>query len=283
MSDRHFFDFLDQLFVHGYLEREGLLEEALYKNSNYTTKYLLGEEDTSYAGVFSNIYCSLSHFSEYENFIQGGKELLYTDQVYKDECSTKAFADLYCKSNEFNFKNLINNVDFSRFNRVVDIHGCVGMLAYEIKRTFQTCEVVSFDNKKLKSLCEEKMKTYGIQGEIKYEYGDLLKDKIPDCDCVIAPFTFMWYSKEHKGQIAQMIYDQLAEGGTFIFMEDLVDEERERNSCGLKHSFCLSVHGMEGYAKSYSECQECLGKLGFKDIQHIKKSCGYADIIICRK
>jgi len=35
-NDRHLIDFLDQLFVNGLLEREGILENARYRNSEYT-------------------------------------------------------------------------------------------------------------------------------------------------------------------------------------------------------------------------------------------------------
>jgi len=283
-SDRHFYDFLDKLFVYGYLERSGgILDNALYKCSNYTTKYLLGKEDSSYSGVFKNLLWDLENFSNIEGTIKSGKEVLYTDVIYKDECKLRNFVDLFCKSNELNFQNLINNVDFSRFNRIVDIHGMVGMLAKMIRQKFKNCEIISFENKNIKTLCEEKQKTYNIHGEVKFEYGDLLKDKIPECDCVIAPMCFQWYSGENREKIQKMIFERLKEGGTLIVMDHFIDEERKKDSCGLKHSACMAIHGMEGFEKSFLEANETLTRLGFSDVEFVQRECGYADIVIARK
>jgi hypothetical protein len=283
-SDRHFYDFLDKLFVYGYLERSGgIFEDAIYKCSNYTTKYLLGKEDSSYSGVFKNLLWDLENFSKIEETIKSGKETLYTDVIYKDECGLRNFVDYYCKSNELNFKNLINNVDFSRFNRIVDIHGMVGMLAKMIRQKYKNCEIISYENKNIKTLCEEKQKTYDIHGEVRFDYGDILKDKIPECDCVIAPMCLEWYSKDNAEMILKMIFERLKEGGALILMHHLLDDERRKDSCGLKHSACMAIHGMEGYLESFLEQNETLTRMGFSNIQLIQKGCGYADIVIAIK
>jgi hypothetical protein len=154
----------------------------------------------------------------------------------------------------------------------------------KIKSKFPNCEVVSFENCKLKNLINNYSKKEHIpEGSICFEYGDLIKDKLSECDCVIMPHILMHFSRENREKILRMCYDSLRPGGNIIIMENLIDPERSKDSHGLKISFMLGLLGYEGYVMSFDEYNEIISSIGFKNINRISKGQGVSDFITASK
>jgi hypothetical protein len=282
-DQRHVFDLLDELYIHGYLERQGVLENARYKNTEYIQRYLLHKAPNNYAYVFHNLYKYIQRFSSLEKNFPLGKTHLFSEDLFADENDMRAFWDYYYKANQINFQNLLQNVDFSRFKRIMDLRGGLGWLSVLIKQKFLNAELISFDYKKVQSYVEEVMRGQHMLGWIRLEYGDILKDKLPEADCMIAPHILMHFNCDNKLKILKRIFESLPMNGELIIMENLMDEERSKDSHGLKISFMIGLMGYEGYSISFEEYRKLLQAAGFSDIQHINKGHGVADIILCRK
>jgi SAM-dependent methyltransferase len=283
-STRHMLDLLDQLYVEGFLMRQGTMEQALYKNTEYTKKYLLRKSSDNYDDVYMNLFRYIKKFENLENDFSSGLTRMFTDEISLSEEDLHAYMSYYYKVNTFNFDFIVNNFDFNKFKKVIDLHGLCGTLSLKIKNKFKNCEVVSFENSKLKSMINNFTKKESIpEGSICFEYGDLIKDKIPECDCVIMPHILMHFSKENREKILKMVYDCLKPGGMIIIMENLVDPERSKDSHGLKISFMLGLLGYEGYVMMFDEYKEMISQIGFKNIDRISKGQGVSDFITATK
>lgn len=294
-STRHMIDFLDQLYIHGLLNREGLLEKAKYSLTDYSGKYLLKSSPTHFHDVFLNLDRYIRRYQKLEGNFPGGKTEHIFDDVYSNDEDLRCYMEYFYKSNEFNFNYLLDRIDFSKYQRVIDIHGLTGCLAMKLKKRYPTCDVVSFENSKLKSLAENKVQGLGMQDAIKLECGDfrnkgafstLFGGKAglkTDCDCVIAPHILMQFNCENRKKVLESVFECLRLNGDLIIMENLIDENRSKDSCGLKISFMLSAMGYEGFESSFSEYKCMLSEAGFEDIQHIPQHQGLSDIIIARK
>lgn len=282
-NNRHFIDFLDQLYVHNLLERDGILETAKYRNSDYTKKFLLKTSLDHYNYLFLNLDRYLRKYQYFEKNFPSGKTQLYSDDIYSNEEDLKSYMEYFYKSNNFNFEYLLSKFDFSKFKKVVDIHGLSGCLAIKIKQKFPACDVYSYDNKKIKDTAETKLRGKEMQEIVKLEYGDLYRDNIPQADCVIAPHVLMNYSMDNKKAILKRIYDNLYENGELIIMENLIDENRHKDDCGLKISFMFGMMGYEGFAISFNEYRDLLKTTGFTNIDRLEKTRGVSDIIIAKK
>jgi len=287
-SKRHLIDFLDQLYVHGMLERQGVLEGARYKLTEYSSKYLLKTSPTQFQYVFLNLDRYIKKYMNLEKTFPSGKTTHLYDDVYNNEEDLKCYVEYFYKSNEFNFDFLLNTINFDNFAKVVDIHGLSGCLAMKIKKRFPKCDVISFENKKLRECAETKLKGHNMYESVKLYFGDLRTDKLNadvlvQADCILAPHLLMHFECEHRKTVLTNIFNCLKKDGQLIIMENLVDEDRSKDSCGLKISFMLSMMGYEGYSVSFEEYKKCLTEIGFEDIQNISKNHGLSDLIICRK
>jgi len=287
-SRRHLIDFLDQLYVHGLLERDGLLEQARYSLTEYVSKYLLKSSPTHYNYVFLNLDRYLRKYMSMDKIFPGGKTTHLFDDAYYNEEDLKCYIEYFYKSNEFNFDFLLKEFNFDNFNRVIDLHGLTGCLAMKIKQKYSKCEVIAFEHKYLKNCMETKLKGYNMYESIKTYFGDLRNDKLNadmlmNADCIIAPHILMHFECEKRKSILQNIFNCLKSGGQLIIMENLIDENRSKDSCGLKISFMSLIMGYEGYAASLDEYKKCLTEIGFDDIRNISRHHGLSDFIICRK
>lgn len=118
---------------------------------------------------------------------------------------------------------------------------------------------------------------------IKLEYGDLYKDKLPEADCILSPHIIMHYNLDNKKKILQRIFEALHNNGDLIILENLVDENRSKDDCGMKISSMFAMMGYEGFALSFTEFKDLLRSVGFTEVQLIPKIPGVSDIIIARK
>lgn len=291
---RHLIDFLDQMLVHGLLEREGLLEQAKYRLTEYSRKYLLKSSPSHYNYVFLNLDRYMKKYQNLEKTFPSGKTEHLFDDAYSNEEDLKCYMEYFYKSNEFNFDYLLEQINFEQYERVVDIHGLKGLLAAKIKKRYPKCEVISFDNDKLKSCAETYIKGHNMQDNVKLEFGDFRSKGIfsslfgkgglkSDCDCVLAPHILMHFGYDNKKRVLEGIFNSLRKNGELIIMENLIDENRTKDSCGLKISFIFSMMGYEGYACSFNEYKKLLTEAGFGDINYISHHEGFSDLIIAKK
>lgn len=282
-STRHLLDLLDQLFVFGLLERDGVLENANYRITDYVRNYLLKTSPNNYIYVFLNLDRYIKKYEKIQLSFPTGKTQFIDDDITANEEDLKCYMEYYCKSNEFNFDNLINEINFEKYKTVIDIHGLNACLAMKIKTKYPKCNLISFDNKYLKEKAETKLKGHEMFEMVKLEFGDLRKDKIPEADCVLAPHILMHLNYENKKNVLKGIFESLRMNGDLIIMENLVDENRSKDSCGLKISFMFAIMGYEGYASSFNEYKELLIDAGFEDVKILSRQYGLSDLIIARK
>lgn len=287
-TTRHIIDFLDQLYIHGLLFREGLLEEARYKLTEYSSKYLLKTSPTHFHYVFLNLDRYIKKYMNLEKTFPYGKTTHLFDDVYYYEEDLKCYMEYFYKSNEFNFDYLLKEINFDNFERVIDVHGLSGCLGMKIKKRYPKPEVISFENKYLKECAETKLKGHNMYESVKLYFGDLRTDKfnadlLMNADCILAPHILMHFNCENRKAVLERLFNCLRVGGHLIIMENLVDETRSKDSCGLKISFMLSMMGYEGYETSFEEYRKCLADVGFEEIRNISKQHGLSDLIVCRK
>jgi hypothetical protein len=287
-SRRHLIDFLDQLYVHGLLERDGLLEQARYRLTDYTNKYLLKSSPSHFNYIFLNLDRYLRKYMTMDKTFSGGKTTHLYDDAYTNEEDLKCYLEYFYKSNEFNFDFLLKEFNFDNYEKVIDLHGLTGCLAMKIKQNFSKCQIIAFEHKNLKNCMETKLKGFNMQESIKTYFGDLRSDKLNadllmNADCILAPHILMHFDCEKRKTILTNIFNCLKINGTLIIMENLIDENRSKDSCGLKISFMSIIMGYEGYASSMEEYRTLLTEIGFDEIKNISRHHGLSDFIVCRK
>ena len=283
LPERRFEDLLDQLFVHGFLERSGLLEFAKYKISDYTAQYLLKDSPKSHFYTYQKLHEMIIDYESSEKSIQSGKFKDSYSELLKSEEVMKIASCFHARAERINWDIMFNKVDFSRFNRVVNVAGQAGYLSRDFAKRFPNIEFVNLDDKKWKNIQNETIEKHGaFPSNIKFEYSNPL-DKIPEADCIIVPNISNYLSYDNKTKLSDNLFKSLKKGGLLVILENVTSENRDVDDCGLKQSFSTLCLGIEGFATSFEECQKCLMKHGFKDVQELAKGAGSVDIIIATK
>jgi len=283
LPERRFEDLLDQLFVHGFLERKGVLESAQYKISDYTAQYLLKASPESHYYTYLQHHELLKDLMDAEKAIQTGKFKDSYAELLKSEEMMRIVACYQCRANKSNWEIMLDEIDFNQFKRVVNIAGQAGYLAKAFAKKYPNIEFVNFDAKEWKKIQDETAKKCGaFESNIKFEYGNPL-DKIPEGDCILLPNIITWMSCENRMKLAENLFKALKSGGKIVILENVTSENRDRDDCGLKQSFITLIAGTEGFGESLKEHEACLKKVGFTNVEQIAKGKGNVDIITANR
>ena len=281
---RHFYDLLDNLYVHGYLEREGILEDSKYKNTLYTYKFFCHRSPENYVHIFLNLFKYMKKFINMEKEFPTSSYMTYYDDL-KDDEEIKGMIDYFNRTNEKNYEYIISNIDFSEYKRIVDLRANNGILAEKIKKKFPQCSVSACDIKQNNEFIKEKLKGNEIFDSVIVLSGNIVKDEIiPTGDFYILPHLLMQFNCENKKKILSKIFNKIEKNGKVMIIENLIDEDRKDIS---KHtlimSFILGIENYQGYAIAESEYKKLLAEIGFTNFEKIACANGISDIITVTK
>jgi hypothetical protein len=276
-----FINFVDQLYSFGFLERSGKETDAIYSNSDYTKRYFLNSSVENYSRIYYNLYKCIKRFDIVENKMREGNTLNYSNDIYNNDLDREAYYNYFYKANDLNFEYLIKEVDFSQLKQICDLHGGRGILADRLKKSAPYCDVISFENNRMKDFIDTNLKTE--RSGLRFVFGDLMKDKLPACDCFILPQLLIHFNKENKTSILKNCYSCLNSSGKIVIIENLLDDEREKDSCGQKMNFFYGMMGYEGLACTFNCYKDLLTICGFKFIERKQSTNGLCDIIIAKK
>lgn len=283
LPERRFEDLLDQLFVHGFLERQGLLDYAKYRISEYTAHFLLKDSSDSHYYTYQKFHELIKDYADAEKAIQTGKFKDSYSELLKSEEMMRIASCFQARAGKLNWDIMLDQIDFSKFKTVVNVAGQSGYLAKEFSTRYSNVEFINFDDKAWKKLQQEtEQKCGAFPSNIKLEYGNPL-DKIPEADCIIVPNVCVYLGVEDKKKLGESLYKALRPNGMLVILDSVTSENRDVDDCGLKQSFSTLCLGIEGFATSFKECQECLTKHGFKDVHQLAKLKGNNALIVATK
>jgi hypothetical protein len=274
-------NYLDQLYFFGYLNRSGCGRDAIYSNSEYSKKYFLKNSPDNYSKIYYNLYQCIKRLDMVEKNIERGNYLLYSDDIYQNDLSRDSYYDYFYKANDLNFDNCLKSVDFSQFKKICDLHGGRGIFGSRMKKCCPNIEVISFENSRMKDYVDSSLK--GEKLGLRFAFGDLFKDEIPECDCFFLPQLLIHFNKEHKRSLIKNCYNQLNPGGQIVIMENLLDDDRNTDSCANKMNFMFGMMGYQGLGCTFNEYKEILNLSGFKFIERLASKSGMCDIILAKK
>jgi SAM-dependent methyltransferase len=281
-EQRHFFDLLDNLTLHGMLERQGLLEEAHYKLTFNTLKYFCRKSPDNYIHTYELLIKYMHKFLHTQKDFMAGSNMLFWDDL-KTEDDIKSQIDYFNKANEKNVDFLLQNIDFTRYHRVLDLRANNGIFAMSLKRQFVQCSITAFDMKANAEFMKEKLKGNNMYESINFLFGNILKDDIPISNIVVIPHLLMEFNCDNRKKILQKVYDKLETDGRLVIVENLIAEARDVLNNALIMSMMFGIQNYQGYAYTCNEYKRLLSEIGFRNFQHIPAKEGVSDIIIVDK
>ncbi|ESU21212.1 putative O-methyltransferase [Flavobacterium enshiense DK69] len=276
-SDRNVCDFLDALTAFGFLNREGILETAKYSN-NADADFFLDRNKPSYIGgllemlnnrlygFWGNLEEGLLTGNPQNEAIQG--ENLF-DKLYADPARLEEFIQAMSGVQMGAFMALAQKLDFSKSKTLVDVGGSAGILSLMVAKHQPNMNCITWDLPAVTPIADQTIQKFQLQDRVKTAQGDFFKDEFPKADIVTMGNILHDWDEETKLMLMKKAYDALPEGGVFVAVENVIDENRNKNAFGLMMSLNMLIETGTGFDYTLADFNKWATQVGFKSTSMI--------------
>ena len=271
-TERNVFDYLDALTGFGFLIRDGLLDTAKYSNSINSNFFLDKKKPTYIAGLLdmlnNRLYGFWGNLEEglltglQQNEVKDGENLF--DALYADTSRLKEFIFAMSGIQMGGFIALAQKFDFSKLKSLVDIGGSAGLLSLMVAQHQSHINCITWDLPPVLPIANETIAQFHLQDRVKANAGDFFKDQFPKADIVTMGNILHDWDEETKLMLIQKAYDALPDGGAFVVIENIIDDERKNNVFGLMMSLNMLIETGTGFDFTFADFNKWTKLVGFK-------------------
>jgi hypothetical protein len=270
-SDRHLYDFLDALTVLGFLEREGLLETAIYSNSPDTDTFLDKNKPSYIGGILEMMNNRLYEFwgdleeglmtGFPQNEVKDGQD--FFGLIYQDPNKLKEFINAMSGIQLGNFMTFAQKFDFSRYTTLADIGGSAGLLSSMVAKhqAHMTCTTV--DLPPVEPIALETIQKFQLSDRVKTQSLDFFAASFPQADIITMGNILHDWDEEKKIMLMKKAYEALPAGGAFVAIEAIIDDERKQNAFGMMMSLNMLVETGTGFDYTFADFNKWANRIGF--------------------
>jgi hypothetical protein len=276
-TTRHVCDWLDTLVSLGFLQRDGLMESASYSNTPTTAMFLDRSKPTYMGGILEMANNRLYRFwGDLEEGLLTGKpqneskhgNMHFFEELYKNPEWLHEFMDAMSGFQAGNFMALVNTFDFSKYKTIADLGGADGFLSCMIALRHPRVTCTTYDLPPVKPVAEQRIVNSKLQDRVKAASIDLDKaTSFPSADVITMGNILHGYNEESKRQVIGRVYEALNEGGVFIAIENVIDNERRKNALGLMMSLNMLIENGDGFDYTQEDFEGWTRAAGFRKIE----------------
>lgn len=271
-------DFLDALVSIGMLNRDGNGELARYSNTLQTKTFLNKKSPQYMGGILEMASVRLfQHWGDLTEGLKTGKpqnEIKHLkdkgdlfDSLYSDTNKLESFLAAMAGVQKGNFKMLAEKFNFTKYKSVCDLGGASAAFSAEVVRKHPTVECTSFDLAPAQTVAKRALEKAGLTDKVKLQSGDFFKDEIPQASVITMGNILHDWNLEQKKFLIKKAYDALPAGGCFIAIENIIDDERRKNTFGLLMSLNMMIETDEGFDYTGAQFKSWCLEAGFKSIE----------------
>ena len=97
--------------------------------------------------------------------------------------------------------------------------------------------------------------------------GDFFVNDFPDSDVITMGNILHDWGKDDKLMLITKAYKALPEGGALVVIENIIDNDRNKNAFGLMMSLNMAIETDEGYDFTAAEFDELAKQVGFQNTE----------------
>ena len=272
LHPRSTYDFLDTLLALGLLERNGTGESAEYMNTPSTALFLVKTSPQYIGGILEMANARLYRFwADLTPALKTGlpqNEMKTTgksmfEALYADPARLEQFMDAMGGISMGNFIAFAEKFDFSRYTTLADIGGATGQLstiiaAHHPHMRCRTCDLVE-----VQPIAERRIRAQNLQGRVTAETLDFFADEFPQADIITMGMILHDWNLVDKKMLIAKAYQALPQGGAFVAIENIIDDERRQNAFGLMMSLNMLIEFGEAFDFTGAQFSEWCREAGF--------------------
>ncbi|HWH43599.1 MAG TPA: methyltransferase [Thermoleophilaceae bacterium] len=278
LHERGIFDFLDTLVALGMLERDGTGADGRYGNTQEGAAFLDKASPTYVGGLLEMCNARLYGFwGDLTEALKTGKpqnEIKHTgkpmfEELYSDPARLEQFMGAMKGISLGNFHALAESFDFSRYETACDVGGATGQLSMILARRHPHLRCTTFDLPVVAPIAERSVAEAGLSDRVTVAAGDFFADPLPTADVITMGLILHDWNLEGKRKLIGAAYDALPEGGAFIVIENLIDDERRQNAFGLMMSLNMLIEFGDAFDYTGADFAGWCKEAGFRDTEVI--------------
>ena len=271
-TDRHLFDFLDTLTCLGFLDREGILENALYSNTIDTNVFLDKNKPSYIGGILEMMNNRLYQFwgNLEEGLVSGlpqneaktGQD--FFGLIYQDPNKLNGFVNAMSGIQMGNFMAFAQNFNFSKYKTLTDVGGSAGLLSVMVAKHQPHMNCITYDLPPIEPIANNTIQQFQLGARVKAQSGDFFLDALPEADVVVMGNILHDWDEESKLALLKKAYEVLPEGGAFVAIENVIDDERKQNVFGMMMSLNMLIETGKGFDYTFADFNRWADNVGFK-------------------
>lgn len=260
------------------MEREGLLENAQYANSIDTDTFLDKNKPSYIGGILEMMDNRLYGFwgdlgkalvtGKAQNEASKGQKPIF-EILYSDQTLLRGFVNAMTGMQMGNFMALAEQFDFSKYHTFLDAGGSSGILSVMVAKHNEHMTCQTFDLPPLENIANETIEQFQLSDRVKAISGDFFAGELPKADVITMGNILHDWNEEKKILLMQKAYDALPEGGAFIVIETVIDNERKQNAFGMMMSLNMLIENEDGFDYTFNDFNNWANQVGFKSTASI--------------
>ena len=271
-SQRNVYDYLDTLTGFGFLNREGILENAVYSNCPDTDIFLDKNKPSYIGGILemmnNRLYGFWGNLEEglltglAQNEVKNGEDMFA--ELYNDADRLKLFVHGMSGIQMGGFIAFAEKFDFSRYKKLTDAGGSAGLLSLMVAKNQPHMSCITFDLPQIEPIANETIQRFNLGDRVKTARGNFFEDQLPKADVVVMGNILHDWDEESKIALMKKAWDALPEGGAFVAIENIIDNERRHNVFGLMMSLNMLIETSKGFDYTFDDFIKWANIAGFK-------------------
>jgi len=271
-TDRNVYDFLDALTVFGFLNREGILDTAVYSNTPDTDTFLDKNKPSYIGGILEMMNNRLYGFwgTLGEGLLTGlpqneaKRSEDFFGLIYSDPEKLKEFTNAMSGIQMGNFMAFAQKFDFTKYKTLIDVGGSAGLLSLMVAKHNPHMHCTSFDLPPVEPIANATIQQFGLSDRVKAASGDFFTMPIPNADVVVMGNILHDWNEENKISLMKKAYDALPANGAFVAIEGIIDDERKQNVFGMMMSLNMLIETGTGFDYTFADFNRWANIVGFK-------------------
>ncbi|MEX6686238.1 methyltransferase [Danxiaibacter flavus] len=273
-------DFLDALVAMKFLCRSGQGSQAKYANSLETDIFLNKKRPSYMGGILAmannRVYSFWGDLGEGlktglpQNEVKNGGDGVFA-ALYADEKRLEEFIHAMGGIQLGNFIAFANQFNFSGYYTHCDIGGAGGDLSIQIAIHQPQIISTTFDLPEVAPIAQRNINNNEVADRVQVVSGNFFTDPFPQADIITMGNILHDWSLEDKKILIKKAYDALPDGGAFVVIENVIDDERKENAFGLLMSLNMLLETFGGFDYTAADFTGWAKEAGFKqvDIMHL--------------
>ncbi len=183
--------------------------------------------------------------------------------LYKDPELLREFVDAMTGVQMGSFMAFAQTFDFSKYKTLLDAGGSAAVLSALVAKHNPNMTCTSFDLPPVETLANETIQKFQLADRVKTFCGDFFNDELPKADIVTMGNVLHDWDEETKKKLIQKAFDALPEGGVFIAIENIIDNDRKENLFGLMMSLNMLLETGDGFDYTFNDFNKWAKQVGF--------------------